>query len=74
MLLLVGPQERGGHDRWRIPWRTGSRLGTFGVFLTLTLTTDGAPGAAAAVGALYTAVWAGASLLGDPWGMKEHRQ
>jgi hypothetical protein len=74
MLLLVGPPRRDRPERWRVPWRAGSRAGAATTLLVVAATTHGLPGAIAAVGALYFGAWAGASVVDNPRGMKDHRQ
>jgi hypothetical protein len=74
-LLLVGPDHRPPPPRrWQVPWRAGSRVGLTTGLLVVAATTHGLPGAVAAVAALYSGAWAGASLLDNPRGLKDHRQ
>jgi hypothetical protein len=74
-LLLVGPRPRRPRpERWRVPWRTGSRVGLAAGLLVVAATTDGLPGAVAAIGALYSGAWAGASAVDNSRGLKDHQQ
>jgi hypothetical protein len=42
--------------------------------LVVAATTDGLPGAVAAIGALYSGAWAGASAVDNSRGLKDHQQ